>query len=219
MTPTGLFLLALAWLAYFALHSWLASLTCKQWVAKRWPGFMPAYRLVFNLLAVVLLVPFWPFLFHGPHVIAWTGVWAWLNLGFTVAIGAALVWSIRLYDNGEFLGLRQWREQRRAVLEQEPFRISPAHRFVRHPWYFLGLLFLWTRDMNEAFLLSAGLMTVYLALGSRWEEHKLLVYHGEPYAEYRRRVPGLFPLPWRWLTREQARALTRQANHYAGRGL
>ena len=49
--------LVAAWLVYFVIHSALASLALKRRVAVRWPGFMPAYRLVYNALAVVLLLP------------------------------------------------------------------------------------------------------------------------------------------------------------------
>ena len=48
--------LAFSWLAYFAIHSQLASLAVKHFVAARWSAWMPAYRLVFNLVAVVLLL-------------------------------------------------------------------------------------------------------------------------------------------------------------------
>jgi hypothetical protein len=45
-----------AWLAYFIVHSLLASLAVKKWIAARWPDFMPAYRLAFNMIALVLLL-------------------------------------------------------------------------------------------------------------------------------------------------------------------
>ena len=49
--------LLLCWLAYAVLHSLLASLWLKRGVAARWPRLAPGYRLAFNVLAVVLLVP------------------------------------------------------------------------------------------------------------------------------------------------------------------
>ena len=48
--------LAGMWLAYFTLHSILASLALKHWIADRWPAFMPAYRLGFNIAALILLI-------------------------------------------------------------------------------------------------------------------------------------------------------------------
>jgi hypothetical protein len=61
-------------------------------------------------------------------------------------------------------------------------------------------------------LLSAIMITLYFIIGSLLEERKLLAYYGEAYREYRQRVPGLFPLPWRNLSREQARELEKRGN-------
>ena len=57
-------------------------------------------------------------------------------------------------------------------------------------------------------LITAVLLTLYFVIGSRLEEQKLLRYHGEIYRRYRERVPGLIPLPWKYLRESDARALT-----------
>jgi protein-S-isoprenylcysteine O-methyltransferase Ste14 len=98
----------------------------------------------------------------------------------------------------------------RKVEDQEHFQLSPFHRYVRHPWYFFGLVLLWTRDMNATTLLSSAFITLYFVIGSRMEEKKLLVYHGDSYRRYMARVPGLLPLPWKTLTAEEAETLLKQ---------
>jgi protein-S-isoprenylcysteine O-methyltransferase Ste14 len=198
-----------AWAAYFVVHSLLASVRVKRWVAVRHPGWMRGYRLFFNVVAVVLVVPplVLTFAWRGEPLWAWTGPWAWLANGLALAAAAGFVWSLRFYDSGEFLGLRQWRGRVRSVEDQERLHISPLHRFVRHPWYALGLVIVWTRDMDPAFLITALAITLYFVLGSRLEERKLIHYHGEAYRRYRRRVPGLLPLPWRVLSPAQAAEL------------
>ena len=65
------------------------------------------------------------------------------------------------------------------------------------------------RDMDEARLVSALCISLYLWFGSLLEERKLLACHGEAYARYRQRVPGLIPLPGRALSAEEARTLER----------
>ena len=202
-------LLAGLWLGYFALHSLLASLGLKRWVARRWPRSTTLYRLAFNLLAVLLLLPpLWlTFALDGPYLWRWQGPWAWLSHLLTLAALVGFFWSLRYYDGSEFLGLRQWRRGQRQVEDQEGFYISPLHRFVRHPWYSLGLVLVWTRDMNGPLLLSAVAISLYFVFGSLLEERKLLVYHGEVYRRYRARVPGLIPLPWRHLDRKTAQEL------------
>ncbi len=213
--PTSGHLVALtgAWVIYFVIHSLLASLALKRWIADRRPNWLPAYRLFFNAASLVLLIP--PLVltygYPGPWLWRWTGLGWWVANGLALLAALGFVWSLRYYDGAEFLGLRQWRGKVRSVEDQERFRISPLHRFVRHPWYSLGLVLVWTRDMDPAILLTAVLATAYLIVGSHLEERKLLVYHGDVYRRYRQRVPSLIPLPWRKLSVEQARALTQAA--------
>ncbi len=210
---THLALLALAWLFYFIVHTLLASLGAKRWVAARRPGWMPAYRLLFNLQAAILLLPpLWlTYSYEGAMLWAWRGAWFWVANGLAALAAAGFLWSLRWYDGQEFLGLRQWRARETSVEDQERLHLSPLHRWVRHPWYFLGLIILWTRDMNAAWLLTAAFASAYLWIGSRFEERKLLVYHGEAYRRYRERVPGLIPLPWRHLDAGEAAQLARAA--------
>lgn len=207
-----LVLLALAWLAYFAVHSVLASLRVKRWIAARRPGWMRGYRLFYNIAAVVLVIPpvALTYLERGPWLWQWTGPGWWLANGLAVLALLGLGWSLRWYDGAEFLGLRQWQRGTRSVEDQERFHLSPLHRYVRHPWYSLGLVLVWTRDMDVPFLVTALMISLYFVLGSRLEERKLIVYHEEVYRRYRRLVPALIPSPWRRLSPADARRLTRE---------
>jgi protein-S-isoprenylcysteine O-methyltransferase Ste14 len=198
--------IALAWLAYGALHSLAASLRVKGWVARHYPTFLPAYRLAYNLIATVLLLPplalTWrlrgPLLWDVPAPVEWAGA--------LLAVGGFAV-SLRWYDGATFLGLRQWRDRVGPDAEAEAFTLSPLHRHVRHPWYTLGLLFLWTRDMDAAWLVTAASLTLYLVVGSRLEENKLIARYGEAYRRYRGQVPAFVPWPGRSLSPRQAKAL------------
>ena len=202
-------LLILSWCAYFALHSLLASIEVKQFVAARWPRAMPAYRLAFNGLAVLLLaVPLWLTLTaSGPWLWRWSGPASYVAITLSATAVAGFLWSLKYYDLREFLGLRQFGEGNASVDDQEQFQLSPLHRWVRHPWYFFALVVIWTRDMNTAMLITAIIMTLYFIFGSRLEEQKLLRYHGEVYRRYRERVPGLVPLPWKHLSESEAQSL------------
>ena len=218
MSALGTYLLlVLSWAAYFAIHSLLASPRLKTRAARLGPAIARRYRLAYNIVAVVLLVPpLWlTVAADGPWVIRWTGPLWWLAQGAALAAVATFLWSVRRYDMGHFLGTRQWRGEAitdSGVEPWEPLRLEGLHRYVRHPWYFLGLIILWTRDMHVAGLITATAATVYLVVGSRLEERKLLASYGTVYATYRQRVPGLIPLPGRHLTPAAARKLMDQAN-------
>jgi methanethiol S-methyltransferase len=201
--------IALAWLLYGTVHSLLASFAMKNRIADRWPEFMPAYRLAYNIFAAVTLLPVLWLVYGTPSewLWRWTGVWAWLANGLALAAIAGVMLSGRAYDMGEFLGLRQMRQHDRGTRDRESFRISTLHRYVRHPWYCLGLVLIWTRDMNGPLLVSAVAITLYFIVGSRLEETKLIAMHGDAYRRYRERVPGLLPLPWKRLSEAEASEL------------
>ena len=200
-----LLLLALAWTGYFVLHSWLASLSTKAWVAQRWPGYEKRYRLMYNLLATLLLVPLLIATESASDhwLWRWQGPWAWAAHGVTLLTLSGFVWSSRVYDMREFLGLAP-----RKADAAPRLGLSPLHRFVRHPWYFLGLVWLWTRDMDSARLVAALVISGYLWFGSRLEERKLLEELGPIYRDYCARVPGLLPRPWRFLSRAEWMRMT-----------
>jgi protein-S-isoprenylcysteine O-methyltransferase Ste14 len=61
--------------------------------------------------------------------------------------------------------------------------------------------------MNAALLISSCMITGYFVIGSRLEERKLIRYHGQRYRRYRQLVPGLVPLPWKYLHAEQIQEL------------
>lgn len=206
--------LLLAWLLYFAVHSALASLSAKNWVAAHLPRIAPYYRLAYNLLATLLLIlPLW--LMHNVRAAplwTWHGVWGWIMNGLALGAVTGFWWSLRYYDMAEFLGISQTRNPDHG----RRFSLSPFHRFVRHPWYCFGLVIIWTRDMDAAWLVSCVLITLYFAVGSRLEERKLVAEFGEPYRRYRRRVPALLPLPGRHLSRAEAEEIITAANQTPG---
>ena len=203
-------LLSLIWLLYFIVHSVLASLSAKKFVAAKWPDFMPYYRLIFNAVSLLLLIP--PLWFShsldGPVLWRWDGALFFVANGLAVLAAVGFYWSLNYYDSSEFIGLRQLREGAKRAEEQEHFVISPLHRFVRHPWYFLGMVIIWTRDMNTAFLITAVAVSIYFIIGSKLEERKLIGYYGDTYRRYMERVSGLFPLPWRFLSIMEALEIT-----------
>jgi protein-S-isoprenylcysteine O-methyltransferase Ste14 len=199
-------LLGVLWLAYFATHSLLASRAVKSGIAVRWPKLGKRYRLLYNLIAVVLLIPpaavlhFSP----GPMIWQWTGASAWLANGLALLAVIGFAGARTGYDLALFLGVRG---SSGGALASEGLRVSGIHRYVRHPWYFFALIIIWSRDMSAAMLVTAVMITLYFVVGSQLEEAKLIDEFGEAYRRYRQRVPGLFPWPGRVLDAAAARRL------------
>ena len=188
--PRLLAALALAWALWGGLHSLLADARAKAWLARRWPRLASRERLLYNAVALATLA--------GPlavlRIASTPASWPMPPVAHALADAAALaalvafLWSLRWYDGRAFLGLR-------VVPHPPALVISPLHRWVRHPWYSLALVVIWTREMDPAWLVSAVALTAYLVVGSRHEEAGLLREHGERYREYAARVPAL--IPWR----------------------
>lgn len=201
--------IALLWLAFFLIHSVTASLNLKSWVARYHTKWMPAYRLAFNAFSVILVLPIlWlSFAWSSEPLWHWGSVMFWLLQFITLLTIIAFYFSLRYYDMAEFMGTKQWSERNQSIEDQEQFKIGEFHRFVRHPWYTMGIIIIWCRELDPVMLTSAVMLTLYFILGSRLEERKLLQYHGEIYRQYMQKVPGLLPRPWRYLSRSQAREL------------
>lgn len=76
----------------------------------------------------------------------------------------------------------------------EPLVTSGIHRYVRHPLYTAMFLMFWGRAFDEAALMTALWGTLYLVVGTHFEERKLLRIYGEDYARYSAAVPRFLPL-------------------------
>lgn len=192
--------LALAWLAYGLIHSLLAGDWLKRAASARLSLAGPPYRLAFNLIALLLLLPIAGMILADPGTLLWDRP-PGLSLAFDLlALGSvlALLLAGPGYDLGEFVGLPGRAAARPAL------RVSGWHCYVRHPWYSVALLLVWTREPYAAWLISAVCISVYLVIGARLEEAKLERSFGEAYRRYRARVPGLLPYRGRALSAAEA---------------
>lgn len=188
---------ALAWIGFGLAHSLLARGFLKDRLR---PLLGPAYRLAYNLFAAVqiagVLAVGWVLLADQPGFVRPS----WID----VALGAVYLggWGLMLvalsgYDLGRLSGLAQLRAHFRGVgePEDEPLRRDGLHRFVRHPAYAGAFLILWGQAVDPLSLATAVWGSVYLLIGSYFEERWLRAHYGAEYEAYRRRVPAY--VPWR----------------------
>jgi protein-S-isoprenylcysteine O-methyltransferase Ste14 len=74
------------------------------------------------------------------------------------------------------------------------FVVRGPYRWVRHPLYLFMILMIWScPDLTSDRLLFNGLWTVWIAIGSIFEERDLVSEFGNAYREYQRKVPMLIP--------------------------
>jgi protein-S-isoprenylcysteine O-methyltransferase Ste14 len=197
-----LVLLGLMWAVWGGLHSLLVSPAWMRTVSARFPGLCPWYRLAYNCLAVLTILP--PLYFKdalaGETLLAWGGVL--LPVRFAL-LGAAvwLFWAgARQFDLRVVGGLAQLRSACSFAGSPyaEELRTTGILGRVRHPWYGGALLLLWTRTgaFDAAELVTSLVLTAYVLVGARLEERKLEHVHGQAYLDYRRATPMFFPRPW-----------------------
>ncbi|WP_246052657.1 methyltransferase family protein [Leptospira semungkisensis] len=123
------------------------------------------------------------------------------SLGMYVAysiflIGAILaVVSTFLIDHFELFGLRQaWDFLRKTEPHSTEFVTPSLYKLVRHPMMFGIILALWgTPLMNLGHLILSIGMTLYIIIGTFFEERDLVRTFGEKYLQYKRAVPMFWP--------------------------
>lgn len=185
--------------AYAVLHSLLAALPVKNWARRVFgAGVERWYRLVYNILGVITLLPLFPLLAWLPTQTLYIvpAPWRWLMVGGQLLALAGL--AVALLQTGlfHFLGLAQLVADRPA--ESGTLNVGGFYGWVRHPLYFFSLLFLWLTPAMTANLLTVYLLfTLYFYLGSFFEERRLIAEFGSAYQDYQQRVPRLIPRRFR----------------------
>ena len=189
-------ILIIFFVAYAVLHSLLAGLPIKDWAQRVFGvGVERWYRLAYNAIAVITLLPLFPLLAWLPIQTLYLvpGPWRWLMVGGQLLALAAL--AVTLLQTGllHFLGLAQVVAERPA--ESGTLSVNGFYAWIRHPLYYFSLLFLWlTPVMTTTLLTTYLLFTLYFYLGSFFEERRLVAEFGSAYRDYQQRVPRLIPI-------------------------
>lgn len=186
-------MLILSWLIYLGLHSILAANRVKQkmlaFVSRR------VYRLLYSLISILgLLVLFLyagtldqTFLYKQTQALRYVGL-VFATYGIIIIRQAFKQYSLK-----EFVGLAE--EQKEQSLQ-----MSGILSKVRHPLYSGAIVLLIGYVLfspKVTTLISVLCIFIYLPVGIRLEERKLIDLYGEAYRQYKARVPMLIPRFWK----------------------
>jgi protein-S-isoprenylcysteine O-methyltransferase Ste14 len=188
---------------YALLHSYLAGTNAKNAFKARFGerAYYGLYRLMFNIIGVITLLPSsYLFVFY-PDGIVWEVDLQYepilLAIQLIGLIGAAV--SLIQIDIWQFIGLRQllaYVQNQPLPLPSEVLQTSGLYALVRHPLYlFTMLAMLPVTTMTGAYFGFCIGVGAYFAIGSFYEERRLAAAFGADYEAYRQRVPWLLPLP------------------------
>jgi protein-S-isoprenylcysteine O-methyltransferase Ste14 len=180
---------------YGLVHSFLASLGFKARL-RGWfgHGVERSYRLFYNLFAILTFLPVLSLVQILPdrEIYSVPLPWALLMVAVQILAIAMLLVGLWQTDVWTFLGFRQLLGE--ETTDPDRMVVSGLYRWVRHPLYTAGLLFIWFTPLMTSNLLALNLgLTLYVVIGARLEERKLLAEFGPDYASYRQRTPMLFP--------------------------
>lgn len=187
-------------LVYFALHSVLAADAVKTWLSNRLGRSYRFYRLLYNLLAAVLLGGLLYWMGQWPeYALFGTNAWTMFAAGLLLATGAWIgLGSLLQYDLSEFTGLQAFQAKDTSPNHSQ-LNTKGFNALVRHPLY-LGLLLLllgWFLIFpGLSVLVLLGSVLVYLPFGIYFEELKLKRQFGQAYLDYAKRVKCLIPGLW-----------------------
>jgi protein-S-isoprenylcysteine O-methyltransferase Ste14 len=191
---------------YAVLHSWLASRRMKDWTQRTFgPATGRWYRLAYNVVGGVTLLPLLAVLAWLPDRSLYTlpSPWLWLALLGQLLAAAGILYGLWQTNLWHFLGLCQLLNlpDDRRINCKPPLVVSGLYRWVRHPLYLWGLVFMWlTPQMTANRLALIVALSAYLFVGTFFEERRLVTEFGDAYRTYQRQVPRLIPTPWarRW---------------------
>ena len=186
--------------AYFLIFALVHSLLADQAFKGRardiiGPAFDLWQRLAYNLLALIMVLPFFLILALLPGRILYQIPEPWIYL---VAVGqlllaAAMLKTLHQTGAASFLGLSQIGNKGK-IGDGSGLVTIGFYGLIRNPLFLFAILVLWlTPIMTQSLLAFNILATIYFYVGARHEERSLKAEYGEAYEEYRSRVPMFLP--------------------------
>lgn len=179
-----------AWGIYFFFHSFLAALRVKKYLESHWGVNKRSQRVIYSVISTVGLLIL--LVLNGAipsdnmiHVTQELKIISMFLAGSGVLIVRA---GFKHYSLRAFLGLRK---ESNSQLVTKGIMSK-----VRHPIYSgtilitLGFLLF---DSRLPTFISCSAVFIYLFIGIRLEENKLIIEYGKSYLDYKAAVPMLIP--------------------------
>ncbi|MEI7013444.1 methyltransferase family protein [Leptospira licerasiae] len=176
-------------------HSFMARPNFKKYCRKIIP--LPIERSFYVFIASLTLITL-SCLWQPIHFEIWnikTILWVYVTYSFFLMGLLLAVVSSFLIDHFELFGLSQaWNFLMKTDSKTSEFATPSLYKLVRHPMMFGMLLALWSIPLMSAdhLILSIG-MTIYIIIGTLYEERDLVRVFGEKYQQYKLTIPMLLP--------------------------
>ena len=200
MTNMKYLILSLLVIAWCVLHSAMISVSVTEYFKKRLRLKFRFYRLFFNLIAILSLIPvsLYAYSIRTQVIFHWNG---YMRIGQVLLLVIAVMLFFlggRHYSVRRILGIKQIKEgnSSKAITDTGELDTSGVLEITRHPWYLATILLIWARRMDVSVIFVNVILTSYLIVGTLLEEKKLIREFGEKYAAYQKNVSMLIPYKW-----------------------
>ncbi|CAN5693020.1 hypothetical protein BH10BAC2_BH10BAC2_04550 [soil metagenome] len=181
------------WLLFCLLHGIMATLWFKTIATKILGKYFRYYQMLYSsffLIFLVLLLRYQfqlsePLLFHLNKVVE--GLAA---LTLVIALVIMMTASAKYFL--QVTGINVFAKNS----SKDKFIYSGINSVIRHPLYAGTLLFIWSLAIFFPYtssLIACIIITLYVFIGIKFEEKKLIIKYGKAYKEYISRVPMLIP--------------------------
>lgn len=196
MEISGRLAISTYFLLFAPVHSLLADPAFKSWARRTiGPAFDSWQRLAYNLLALIMILPFIFILtlLPGRTLYEISAPLIYFMVSVQLLLAAAMLMTLQQTGAVSFLGLSQIGNRGRAD-DGRGLVTTGLYGRTRNPLFLFAALILWlTPLMTESLLTFNILATVYFYLGARHEESSLKAEYGEAYEEYKKSVPMFLP--------------------------
>jgi methanethiol S-methyltransferase len=196
-------LIASMWTGYCALHSYLISIGFTNFITRILKKYYAFYRIFYVLISLILLIPLINYttqldnkviITYGLplNVVRYVFIWGSLILFF---------WAFFFsYDPLSFFGIRQIINFVKIKKINQPVEIKKNGLLgiIRHPMYFALIIYLWCQTFRVTDIIVNIVLTIYIIIGTKLEERKLVLEFGHDYIQYQQEVPMLTPFMLRW---------------------
>jgi protein-S-isoprenylcysteine O-methyltransferase Ste14 len=181
-------------MAFFIQHSGMVRRSLRQRLAQFLPvEYEGAIYAITSGIVLLVLIVLWQK--SSPVFTLFHGVFRWFFYVVYLLSFSGFIWGTRALKGFDPYGLRPILGRLRGRKPKPMlFVVRGPYRWVRHPLYLFMILMIWScANLTSDRLLFNGLWTVWIVIGSIFEERDLVSEFGDAYRDYQRKVPMLIP--------------------------
>jgi methanethiol S-methyltransferase len=186
------------WIGYCALHSYLISIGFTNVMIRLLRNYYAFYRLFYILISFVLLIPLIKYTGQADTRIVITYEYPLSIVRYVFIAGSLTLFFYAFffnYDCLSFFGIRQILNFRKAknINSSSDIRKNGLLGIIRHPMYLALIIYLWCQTFRMMDVVVNAVLTMYIIIGTKLEERKLVLECGDAYVKYQHEVPMLIP--------------------------